>query len=717
MVHLLILLFYLFHYGRTQIFQVGTAGTIPLLVRSPYLNCWSSDSEDLTGANSTVAAVCNPSNWDDLNLCVLVRVDNITYSAVGYARTVPILPLLNNTMVYPTQTELIMEAGSMQINLTFLNPIEPGDWVKQSIPFSYLSLTAKSLDGAAHAVQVYSGLGATWPPGANWTLNSVDSNNTAYYAIQLQGPTVSDSAEAVLYFAMENGATGSYKISDETVSHELFQNSGMLDDSEGTTGGNFVGSTSAAFALSRDLGTIQATQNPVVWVFGYTAEPVITYTDLSGATQQRSSYYKTLNNVTHIISKIVDFVNDFANASSRAQQLDYKILQDAAIIFASGQLGDLVCFATAQVYGSIQLTIAIDEHGQFNESDVMAFMQNMGGLMMGDKTLPNRVNAVETLYSAFPAFMYLDPKLGGLLLEPLLRLQASPKYTIPYAAPDLGLTFPHATISNSAHNQGVEDSGNMLIMTYAHARASGDDSLITTYYSLLTSWADYLSNTTLLIHDQFSADGLTTDNQTNLAIKGIIAIEAMSKMSSIVSQASDVDKYSKTAANLYAQWKNLALIDDLHLLAAYGLVDSWTLGYNLFADVWLGTNVVDSSVYDGQSSFLNNLFTSNFSNTTSGMPVDNIGSDIGFVGVVWDMFVVAMTPNQNLRTNLISNLYSPGLSHAGQGGLLGICIRRAAINFTSSPSSPGEGAMYAPLALKSVYSKRISSSRHQLTFS
>jgi hypothetical protein len=145
-----------------------------------------------------------------------------------------------------------------------------------------------------------------------------------------------------------------------------------------------------------------------------------------------------VNNVTHIISKIVDFVNDFANASSRAQQLDYKILQDAAIIFATGQLGDLVCFATAQVYGSIQLTIAIDEHGQFNESDVMAFMQNMGGLMMGDKTLPNRVNAVETLYSAFPAFMYLDPKLGGLLLEPLFRLQASPKYTIPYAAPDLG---------------------------------------------------------------------------------------------------------------------------------------------------------------------------------------------------------------------------------------------------------------------------------------
>lgn len=30
-----------------------------------------------------------------------------------------------------------------------------GDWVKQSIPFSYITFAAKSLDGSAHAVQVY----------------------------------------------------------------------------------------------------------------------------------------------------------------------------------------------------------------------------------------------------------------------------------------------------------------------------------------------------------------------------------------------------------------------------------------------------------------------------------------------------------------------------------------------------------------------------------
>jgi hypothetical protein len=34
--------------------------------------------------------------------------------------------------------------------------------------------------------------------------------------------------------------------------------------------------------------------------------------------------------------------------------------------------------------------------------------------------------------------MYIDPSLGAPLLEPLLRLQASPNYTISFAAADLG---------------------------------------------------------------------------------------------------------------------------------------------------------------------------------------------------------------------------------------------------------------------------------------
>ena len=55
-------------------------------------------------------------------------------------------------------------------------------------------------------------------------------------------------------------------------------------------------------------------------------------------------------------------------------------------------------------------------------------------------------------------------------------------------------------------------------------------------------------------------------------------------------------RQQSAAAQLYKQWKGLALGSDQHVLGVYGQSSSWTLGYNLFADEWLGTNLVDSSV-------------------------------------------------------------------------------------------------------------------------
>jgi len=47
------------------------------------------------------------------------------------------------------------------------------------------------------------------------------------------------------------------------------------------------------FALSRDLGTIQATQAPVVWAVGYTTDLAINYQAKYGSSMNaRSPYYK-----------------------------------------------------------------------------------------------------------------------------------------------------------------------------------------------------------------------------------------------------------------------------------------------------------------------------------------------------------------------------------------------------------------------------------------
>ncbi|KAH9173560.1 hypothetical protein EDB89DRAFT_1850041 [Lactarius sanguifluus] len=621
------------HYGRAQ--RVLNPVPVPLAVRSPYFNCW--------GLLNFAGGIQNTSILSAFDLVVYVRVDNNTFLFLrdGFDPTFTDVVNLTNVAISPTQTMLTAEAGPMQINLTFLNPIEPKDWVKQSIPLSYLSLTAKSLDGVAHAVQVYSDLSAEWVSGNRsqeifWM--GIDDDSVIGYRVKRQNPTLSEKVTAVtewgtLYHFMEMGDNITSKIADHSVSRNLFLHNGMLDATDAPNSPLLI-PNSTVFAISRDLGTIQATRDPIVWAVGYATDSVINYTDLSGTPpQQRSPFYKT--QYSDDKSLVVDFISDFANASSRAQKLDQKILQGAASF--SGPLGDLVSLTTAEVYGNTQLTVATDASGEFNKSDVMAFMRDMN---------TNRVNPVETLYSAFPAFMYIDPDLGGLLLEPLFRLQGSLRYTNPYAAPDLGSSYLYQVLRIADQTLiPYEDSGNMLIMTYAHARASGDVSLISRYYDLLNSWTNYLSNSVLLIHDQYSADGLSTDNQTNLAIKGIIAIKAMSQMSSFVNKTTDFDKYSSTSSRLYAQWKSLALAGDNHLLAAYGQIGSWTLGYNLFADVWLNTSIVESSVsvcwllpfsestfirvyfkvYDSQSSFIYNLSLAPA--FASGMPVDNLSSD------------------------------------------------------------------------------------------
>jgi hypothetical protein len=69
--------------------------------------------------------------------------------------------------------------------------------------------------------------------------------------------------------------------------------------------------------------------------------------------------------------------------------------------------------------------------------------------------------------------------------------------------------------------------------------------------SKLFLWVDGLHITDNGWWRMSSADNLTVDNQTNLAIKGIIAIQAMSKMASVVNRTDDVNKYSVCTGSLY----------------------------------------------------------------------------------------------------------------------------------------------------------------------
>ncbi len=92
---------------------------------------------------------------------------------------------------------------------------------------------------------------------------------------------------------MLQGKNVTYQIASDDDSRGNFTHNGFLNNLQDPAI-RPVSNNFAVFALSRDLGTIKATLAPVVWAVGYTTDPAINYTDLSGAPPtSRSLYYRT----------------------------------------------------------------------------------------------------------------------------------------------------------------------------------------------------------------------------------------------------------------------------------------------------------------------------------------------------------------------------------------------------------------------------------------
>lgn len=144
----------------------------------------------------------------------------------------------------------------------------------------------------------------------------------------------------------------------------------------------------------------------------------------------------------------------------------------------------------------------------------------------------------------------------------------------------------------------VEECGNMLAMGLSYARTLDDGTKAGRReaqawidrggrYELWKQWTGYLTEFGLIPDYQLSTDDFAgrLENQTNLAVKAIIGIRAMSEISKIMGFEED-SKYYADVGNAYVPaWVNLAMArDGSHTKLAYHLYGSWGTLYNLFPD-------------------------------------------------------------------------------------------------------------------------------------
>ena len=68
-----------------------------------------------------------------------------------------------------TRSTFIMDVGGLvTMNITFLSPVNPTDFARQSLTFSYVDVLVASSDGAQHDVQLYTDITAGNPPQSYW---------------------------------------------------------------------------------------------------------------------------------------------------------------------------------------------------------------------------------------------------------------------------------------------------------------------------------------------------------------------------------------------------------------------------------------------------------------------------------------------------------------------------------------------------------------------
>jgi hypothetical protein len=90
----------------------------------------------------------------------LIRVDNNTFTWMGAPRDVEAASQVAFEYTSTKSIFTIEVDDKVSVKVTFLSPITPTDFKRQSLVFSYMNVDVSSLDGKNHDVQLYTDISA-----------------------------------------------------------------------------------------------------------------------------------------------------------------------------------------------------------------------------------------------------------------------------------------------------------------------------------------------------------------------------------------------------------------------------------------------------------------------------------------------------------------------------------------------------------------------------
>ncbi|OBT89678.1 hypothetical protein VE02_01824 [Pseudogymnoascus sp. 03VT05] len=623
-----------------------TPPVLPLLVRNPYLSLWLGNARGDPWEQWPMFYTGAPVG---LSVMAAALESGLVYPLLGRPHdslsTQVTFPIYKGSNYDASTTNLTynIQGGvkdeKATVILSFISPITPTSTFRQSMPASYIKIYIEG----NFDLSIYIDLNGQWLSGSDesrlqWDLLERQAQDLVPPPLKTWKIRRSEEEElkekndraewGTLHFT--GPAEANHESGTAFNMRNRFKNTGALRNA---TDGNFrnINQDEPVFAFSKDFklkGTTSksrgVSRDSILFTIAHIQDPVVQFAAARGLTLMRplwASWFETAD------AMISHHYLDFEKSSKLAAEYSEQLAVDA-LKSGSEDYKDIVALSARQVMGATSFS--------GTSENPLIFLKEISS--NGD------FQTVDVIFPAFPFFLYTNPRWLAYLLEPLLEHQLSGQYPNKYSMHDIG-TFPigKGYADGNDEYMPLEECGNMLIMglalvnslggtsdslgplgslgdnsdaasggvfplssridkTYTAWGSSRDKMQVQSWlkksYKLWRQWTEYLVEEALIPTNQLSTDDFAgwLANQTNLALKGIIGIRAMSGLSEAVGESKDAEYYRKVSEDYIEKWQDYGVSKDgTHAKISYTWYGSWTTIYNLFADSLLCFHLPDTT--------------------------------------------------------------------------------------------------------------------------